>query len=848
MAHQTLQQCFNVVPGKITCLQTRKEIITGEVFIVQRHGQSSCWISASVQLYSSTRLDPNTGKGKLSEKAYLKHGKSCEHNGTKITKYKVKFRVEPDFGIPGAFLIKNEHKHKFFLQSATLEVPANQSIQFNCKSWIYPFTKTKTNRLFFSNTVYLPNETPEALDELRKEELESLRGHGTGERKEWDRVYEYDYYNDLGNPDKGQEHVRPILGGSDSYPYPRRGRTGRPCCNQDPLTESRPTKFNLDIYVPPDERFSPKKLSEFIENSVQAIVHFPLPEAQSIDEQESNSFESLEEIKDIFSRHKRQGVEGWIAEELKSLVSDDLFKEIKEASKKDPMKFPLPKIIEENELAWKDDEEFARQMLSGVNPTVIKGLEVFPPQSRNGVWSSIKASHIQHNLDGLTIAEAMNQWRILILDHHDYLLPFLNRINTKGICVYASRTLLFLRDDHTLKLLAIELSLPGSSADMEINRVFLPTTQGTEAALWLLAKAHVAVNDSAYHQLISHWLNTHAVVEPFIIATRRQLSVMHPVHRLLDPHFKDTMHINALSRSIIINSGGILEKILFTQEISMELSSAIYRDWRFDEQGLPADLIKRGLALKDPDNPTGVYPLLEDYPYGADGLEIWTAIKTWVTDFCSLFYTDDDSVRSDVEIQAWWSEIKNVGHGDKCNERWWYPLTTLMDLIEALTTLIWIASALHASVNFGQYAYAGYPPNRPTLCRQFIPNEGTHEFAAFLKDPDGYYLKMLPARFEMTIGVALIEVLSQHASDEVYIGQKPSPEWTDNEEVRQRFEKFRENLQKVERKILVRNRDPKLKNRKGPAKIPYKLLYPDTSNIGIGRGITGKGIPNSISI
>ena len=94
-------------------------------------------------------------------------------------------------------------------------------------------------------------------------------------------------------------------------------------------------------------------------------------------------------------------------------------------------------------------------------------------------------------------------------------------------------------------------------------------------------------------------LNTHAVVEPFIIATRRQLSVMHPVHRLLDPHFKDTMHINALSRSIIINSGGILEKILFTQEISMELSSAIYRDWRFDEQGLPADLIKRYFSLSN---------------------------------------------------------------------------------------------------------------------------------------------------------------------------------------------------------------------------------------------------------
>ena len=88
-------------------------------------------------------------------------------------------------------------------------------------------------------------------------------------------------------------------------------------------------------------------------------------------------------------------------------------------------------------------------------------------------------------------------------------------------------------------------------------------------------------------------LHTHAVVEPFIIATRRQLSVMHPINWLLRPHFKDTMHINALARRILINSGGILEKTLFTGEISMELSSELYKEWRFDEQALPADLVKR---------------------------------------------------------------------------------------------------------------------------------------------------------------------------------------------------------------------------------------------------------------
>ncbi|KAI5413694.1 hypothetical protein KIW84_058022 [Lathyrus oleraceus] len=209
----------------------------------------------------------------------------------------------------------------------------------------------------------------------------------------------------------------------------------------------------------------------------------------------------------------------------------------------------------------------------------------FPPKSNldpaeyGDHTSKISADVL--NLDGCTIDEALASGRLFILDYHDTFIPFLRmrRINETSAKAYATRTILFLKENGTLKPVAIELSLPHPDGDKSgfVSKVILPADEGVESTIWLLAKAYVVVNDSCYHQLMSHWLNTHAVIEPLVIATNRQLSVVHPINKLLAPHYRDTMNINALARDSLINANGIIERSFLPSKYAVEMSSAVFK-------------------------------------------------------------------------------------------------------------------------------------------------------------------------------------------------------------------------------------------------------------------------------
>ncbi|XP_040991051.1 linoleate 13S-lipoxygenase 2-1, chloroplastic-like isoform X1 [Juglans microcarpa x Juglans regia] len=804
------------------------------------------WLGKTLLLeLVSAQLDPKTGLEKETIKGYA-HWKSQDEGEVK---FESGFEVPADFGEVGAIFVENEHDKEMYLKDISLNGFPNGPVNLTCNSWVHSKHDYPHKRVFFVNKSYLPSETPEGLRRLREEELVILRGDGKGERKTHERIYDYDVYNDIGDPDSSDDLKRPVLGGKQ-YPYPRRCRTGRPRSKKDPLSEKR----SSNVYIPRDESFSEVKQLTFSAKALYSVLHALVPSLEIAIVDGELGFPYFTAIDSLFNEgvnlpppNKAQN-KGSLLNILPRLVSS-----ITQAQD-EVLRFETPETMDRDKFFWFRDEEFARQTLAGLNPYSIRLVTEWPlnskldPKIYGPQESAITTEMIEREIKGFcSVKEAISQKKLYILDYHDLFLPFVSKVREiKGTTLYGSRTLFFLTPEGTLRPLAIELTRPPIDGKPQWREVFTPCWDATGVWMWRLAKAHVLAHDSGYHQLVSHWLRTHCCTEPYIIATNRQLSAIHPIHRLLLPHFRYTMEINALAREALINAGGIIESSFSPEKYSMEFSSVAYdQQWQFNLEALPADLLNRGLAVEDSSAPHGLKLTIEDYPFANDGLLLWDTIKEWVSNYVNYYYPNPRAIESDQELHAWWTEIRTVGHGDKKDESWWPVLNTPKDLIQIITTIVWVASGHHAAVNFGQYTYAGYFPNRPTIARNNMPSEEpSEEFCTnFLRKPEGALLQCFPSQLQATRVMVVLDVLSNHSPDEEYLGEAIEPAWAENPHIKAAFERFNGRLKQLEEIIDKRNANRDLKNRNGAGIVPYELLKPFS-----GPGVTGKGVPYSISI
>ncbi|CAH2042005.1 unnamed protein product, partial [Thlaspi arvense] len=541
------------------------------------------------------------------------------------------------FGVIGAVLVENELHNEMYLKNIVFDGLAYGILTVSCNSWVAPKSDNSEKRIFFTNK----HKASVFVLGLLMYYLISSAALGVSvdsagcvyilcERKTNDRIYDYDVYNDLGDPDSKSELKRPVLGGK-LHPYPRRCRTGRPHCKTDPLSESR----SASVYVPRDEAFSKVKLLTFSLTTAEEVVHALFQTLDTIFVDPDLGFATFTDIESLYN----EGIK--IPPLSKNGFLKDLFPGILKCitdTEEQVIRFDTPKLFEsKRQIFLVRDEEFARQTLAGVNPYSIQLVKEWPlmsklnPEIYGAPESAITSEVVEQQIKGFMNLEAIVR-------------------EIKGTTLYGSRTLFFLTPDGTLMPLAIELTRPPLDDKPLWRQVFTPSScDATASWLWRLAKTHVLAHDSGHHELISHWLRTHCATEPYIIATNRQLSAMHPIYRLLHPHFRYTMEINALAREALINA---------------DVSS---RHHSHQPRECCGGFQPRRMA--ETNN--------RDYPFANDGLSSGMPL----------------------------GKIRTVGHGDKKDDPWWPVLNTSDDLIGTVTTIIWVASGHHSAVNFGQYAF-----------------------------------------------------------------------------------------------------------------------------------------------
>lgn len=369
------------------------------------------------------------------------------------------------------------------------------------------------------------------------------------------------------------------------------------------------------------------------------------------------------------------------------------------------------------------DREFARQRLAGPNPMVIRQVQP-ADQPQLHAWDSEPCQLATGERINLT--QAATEHRLFVADYP--ILAHLTPAELQPGRYVGSPIAVFYHTLTGLEPVLIQLE-PGQVL-----------TQNSDRNAWMRAKLYVQVADITHHELITHLGDTHLAMEAFAIATPRQLPVNHPVYRLLKPHFQFLLAINTRGNEVLLGKGGAIDDLMApTRVASIGLINRAYRDRPFQSYALPANLQQRGVTAE----------FIPEFPYRDDALLLWHAIAQYTTHFLQRYYPDDNAVQQDLYLQAWAAEL-----GEPLDVRpveefpqapaWMPPdltrqlglnldelppqprvpsfptqITTVQQLIDITTQIIFTCGPQHAAVNFCQFDYVGYPANAPlsAYCR-----------------------------------------------------------------------------------------------------------------------------------
>ena len=468
---------------------------------------------------------------------------------------------------------------------------------------------------------------------------------------------------------------------------------------------------------------------------------------------------------------------------------------------------PKPLVME----TFRDDTVLARQRIAGPNPMVIERVVGKLPDN----FPVTDAMFQKIMVTKKTLAESIAEGRIFITNYKglDGLTPGqyeqARKTMAAPLVLYCWKPTGY--GDYRGNLVPIAIQI-NQQPDPIKNPIYTPR----DGMHWFMAKIFAQMADANHHEAISHLARTHLVLEPFVLATANELAPNHPLSILLKPHFQFTLAINALAREQLISPGGYTENLLAgTLEASISVIKAGIKEYmeNFTEFAVPKELTRRGLGETDVNGQGENF--LPDYPYRDDALLLWNAIKTYVSDYLSLYYTSPVDILDDTELQGWVNKLISPEGG---NVKGLVPngeLKTLNQLVEIATQIIFVSGPQHGAVNYAQYDYMAFAPNMPLATYAEPPSRDQEINEKTIQS-------ILPPPKSAVEQIELMRTLCVFQANRLGY---PDKEFVDAR-AQGVLDKFRERLKEIEQKIILRN-----ENRLEP----YIFLLPPN-------------IPNSINI
>lgn len=390
---------------------------------------------------------------------------------------------------------------------------------------------------------------------------------------------------------------------------------------------------------------------------------------------------------------------------------------------------------------WYTDARFAQQHLSGVNPCTI---ETASPDK-------VKAYVAEADKQGLgDMKTLLSGGQDLLMQDYSYFREatglgndevFTNKIfeltqgsgptptitatgNSSMRYACAPIVIFQLHSDGRLHPLAITLDYKGSldnSVTIFNQRLTPDDTKVDEKNdwPWRYAKTCAQTADWARHEIAVHLVDTHLIEEAIIVGSHRMIPEEHLLYEILSPHWLKTLPLNFAARQLLVP--GVIARISGLGPSSVDVAGSrvmsllrwSYKNFNFQDKYVPNDLKKRGFDLE---RETGNKYC--NYPYATDIYYLWEVIRDFVKSVLATKYKSDQDVQDDVVIKNWCNELITEGQINN------FPTITSVDqLIDAVTMCIHIASPQHTAVNYLQdYYYSFVAAKPPALCTA-LPND-----------------------------------------------------------------------------------------------------------------------------